>query len=305
MSRCHLFSKYQIIIYPDCAGKCRALRLRRIVPRLMMGLILGMLLSGGFLLSRALQLGDMERSYADMESERIALRTGLLARARQLAGLRAEYDHVNDFIGKLKVMLSMEEPEPEGVAMGGIHYAFAQGSITPYNMRSLVRNMQRGADSLAGDVLDAEGEQQNVLREMRLNMNTLAWTPSVWPVKGRITSGFGMRNHPFDKTSRMHQGIDIVPTTGRGTPIHAPANGVVEFVGRKGYYGLTLNIRHTGNVMTRYAHLQKVAVKVGQVVSRDDVIAYVGNTGRSTGPHLHYEVRLDGKAVNPKRFILN
>lgn len=305
MSRCHLFSKYQIIIYPDCAGDCRALRLRRIVPRLVAGVMFLLLVSGAFLLSRAVHVDEMRSVYASLEDTRIQMRSMLLAQARELSELRSGYEQVEDFNGKLKVMLDMEEAPEEQIAMGGGNLVFGAASITPYNMRALTRNMQRGADSLASDILAAEGEQHAVLGEMRTKLNILAWTPSVWPVKGRVTSSYGMRNHPFDRRNRMHQGLDIVPSKGRGAPIQAPANGVVEYVGRRGYYGLTLTLRHHGNVKTRYAHLDKVAVKVGDTVSRDDVIAFVGNTGRSTGPHLHYEVLVAGKAKNPRRFILN
>ncbi len=305
MSRCQIFNKYQILIYSECADQCCALRLRRIVPRVFLVLLVGLLLSGGFLLFKAIEVQSMQQDLACLEREKLAQRSDLLVEARELSALRSEYDRVDVFNHKLKVMLNMDEYDEAEIALGGPNLAFTRTSITPYNIRSLVRNMQRGTESLWRDIFEAERVQQNVLREMRRNMSILAWTPSVWPVKGRITSAFGMRNHPFDKKFRMHQGIDIVPHSGRGTPIHAPANGVVIFSGSKGYYGLTLKIRHHNNVITRYAHLQRLAVKVGQTVSRDDVIAFVGNSGRSTGAHLHYEVLVNGKATNPRRYILN
>ena len=96
-----------------------------------------------------------------------------------------------------------------------------------------------------------------------------------------------------------------MPAGGRGTPIHAPANGVVIFTGWDGGFGLSLIIQHHGNISTRYAHLKSVDVKVGDAVRRDDVIARVGNSGRSTGPHLHYEVMVAGKPQNPQKYILN
>lgn len=306
MSRCNLLTKYQILIYPDRAGDCCALRFRRIVPRIFFGLLFGLMITAGVLTYRIMDVKDMHIHYAASEAERIQLRQQILGEASELAKLRGQYAQVENFNHKLKVMLNMVEPQPEvDLAQGGPWLDFGRNDITPYSMRSLVRNMQRGANSLQSDIMQAERVQQTVLQEMRRNTTKLAWTPSVWPVKGRVTSYFGMRNHPFDKQSRMHQGLDIVPKTGRGTPVHAPANGVVTFAARKGYYGITLMIRHQGGVETKYAHLSKIAVKVGDTVSRDDVVAYVGNTGRSTGPHLHYEVRLHGKATNPKRYILN
>ncbi len=305
MSRCQIFNKYQILIYSECADQCCALRLNRIVPRVLLVLLVGLLLSGSFLLIKAIEVQSMHRNLARLERESLTQRSDLLVEARELSALRGEYDRVDTFNHKLKVMLNMDEADEEDLALGGSNLAFTRASITPYNIRSLVRNMQRGTKSLGRDIFEAERVQQNVFHEMRRNMSILAWTPSVWPVKGRVTSSFGMRNHPFDSRYRMHQGIDIVPYSGRGTPIHAPADGVVLFSGNKGYYGLTLKIRHYGNLTTKYAHLQRLAVKVGQTVSRGDVIAFVGNSGRSTGPHLHYEVLVNGKATNPRRYILN
>lgn len=306
MSRCHLFSKYHVLIYPDCAGACKALRLRRIVPRILCVAMLAMIVSGGVLVHRIMDIQVKQQAYAHSESERIRLRSSILAEASELAQLRDEYLRVDGFNRKLKVMLNMDEAGADSAfAQGGAGLSFVRGAVTPYSMRSLVRSMQQGVDRLQGEVLEAERVQQSVLREVRRNRTILAWTPSVWPIKGRITSSFGMRNHPFDKKNRMHQGLDIAPRSGRGTAIHAPANGVVTFIGRRGYYGLVMEVRHREPFMTRYAHLNGVAVKVGDTVSRDDIIAYVGNTGRSTGPHLHYEVRVNGKAKNPRRYILN
>lgn len=302
---CRLFTKYQVFIYPECAGECCVFHLQRIVPRLLFAVLVGLVLCSGYLLIKTFEIESKQQRFAALEVERLTLRTGLLSEARKLAEIRSQYDRVDDFNNKLKVMLNMAKDDEAAAALGGSGLVFAQASITPYNMRSLVRNMQRGTNSLSSDIMDAERVQQAVLRKMRHSKSILAWTPSVWPVKGRITSGFGRRNHPFDKKFRMHQGIDIVPPTGRGTPIHAPANGVVIFVGRKGYYGLIMKIRHYDDIVTKYAHLSKAAAKVGQIVSRDDVIAFVGNTGRSTGPHLHYEVLVGGSAKNPRRYILN
>ncbi|MBU1249366.1 MAG: M23 family metallopeptidase [Proteobacteria bacterium] len=279
--------------------------MRRIVPRLVVAVMLGLIISGGFLGFKAMEIHHMGQDFMTQEQERLSLRTALLAQASELAGLRGKYDRVATFNNKLKVMLNMAEVSEAESALGGSNLAFARASITPYNMRSLVRNMQNGTESLDRDILDAERVQQTVLREMRHDMNILAWTPSVWPVKGRITSSFGMRNHPFDSHYRMHQGLDIVPSTGRGTPVLAPANGVVARIERKGAYGLTLLLRHFGGINTRYAHLRDVTVEEGQTVGRDEVIAHVGNSGRSTGPHLHYEVLVDGSARNPRGFILN
>lgn len=122
------------------------------------------------------------------------------------------------------------------------------------------------------------------------------------PTKGaRFTSGFGERSDPFRRRKAMHAGIDLAGPT--GTPIYATAEGVVTFSGRQSGYGNVIKIRHAFGFETVYAHLSKSRVQVGQRVSRGMLIADMGSTGRSTGSHLHYEVRIDGQPVNPSKFI--
>ncbi len=118
------------------------------------------------------------------------------------------------------------------------------------------------------------------------------------PVDGaRLTSGFGMRFHPLLSYSRMHQGVDFGAP--HGSPIYAAAGGKVAFAGRHGGHGNYLQLRHTGELVTGYAHLSRFAVRAGQQVAQGQVVGYVGSTGLSTGPHLHYEVWLRGRPVNP------
>lgn len=122
--------------------------------------------------------------------------------------------------------------------------------------------------------------------------------PSLVPVATvRLTSSFGMRNHPISGRRRAHKGIDLAAPT--GTPIHAAADGIISKASWYGGYGLFVSIEHGGQIQTRYGHMSRLNVADGQRVSKGDIIGYVGTTGRSTGPHLHYEVRVNGEAVNP------
>ena len=127
-------------------------------------------------------------------------------------------------------------------------------------------------------------------------------TPSILPSRGWISSGYSYRTDPFTKKRTFHPGLDV--SGPEGTPIYAPANGVVSFKGYRGGFGNMLVISHSQNLKTRYAHLYKFNVSKGQRVKRGDLIGYVGSTGRSTAPHLHYEVHKDGKPVDPMRFII-
>lgn len=129
----------------------------------------------------------------------------------------------------------------------------------------------------------------------------LSRMPSIWPVEGYITSHFGPRNSPFTGKRRMHAGMDIGAPS--GTPIIAPADGIVIFSGRGNGYGEMIEIYHARGMVTRYAHMSKRIAKSGWKVKRGEIIGLVGSTGRSTGPHLHYEVLLSGLPTNPLRHI--
>lgn len=126
-------------------------------------------------------------------------------------------------------------------------------------------------------------------------------TPNVWPTNGIISSFYGYRKSPFGWTREFHSGIDIAAP--HGTPIRATANGVVTYASWYSSYGLYVSIDHGYGIETNYGHASKILVKVGQEVTKGDVIAYVGSTGRSTGPHLHYEVVRDGQTVNPIYYL--
>jgi murein DD-endopeptidase MepM/ murein hydrolase activator NlpD len=127
--------------------------------------------------------------------------------------------------------------------------------------------------------------------------------PMLVPVTSNRTmsSNFGMRVHPILGGFRMHKGVDLPAPT--GTPIHATADGVIGHADWFGGYGLCVEIEHGANLETRYGHMSRIAVAEGQHVHKGDVIGYVGSTGRSTGPHLHYEVRIGGEAVNPVPYL--
>jgi murein DD-endopeptidase MepM/ murein hydrolase activator NlpD len=127
--------------------------------------------------------------------------------------------------------------------------------------------------------------------------------PSIMPTQGWLTSSFSlMRSHPVLHESRPHEGIDVVAPT--GTPILAPGAGVVVSAQRETGYGNTIVINHGHGILTRYAHASRLLAKPGQRVRRGDRIALVGNSGLSTSPHLHYEVHVNGRPVNPLRYVL-
>jgi len=194
------------------------------------------------------------------------------------------------------------------VGVGGTAMAFTEEtSLLPrdtqeeiLDTRSIIGQLERRIQLL----IDSKGEIDKKLKD---NQVKLKHTPSIRPVRGgKVTDSFGWRLDPFIERIKMHYGIDIAAQ--EGTPIYSSAAGVVEFVKtdfrpNKGY-GMEIVIDHGNGVKTRYAHLSQINVKVGQKINRWDILGRVGESGRATGPHLHYEVLVDGTAVDPLQYIL-
>lgn len=147
------------------------------------------------------------------------------------------------------------------------------------------------------EALEASALSGNFLSKL----STGLWRPELWPVAGRISSSFGERLDPFDGEGAFHTGLDIA--TPMGTPVHVTAEGVVTYAGILRGYGRAVVVDHGHHLRTLYAHLSGFAAAVGQRVDRGDVIGFVGDSGRSTGPHLHYEVRINGVPVNPYKYL--
>lgn len=207
-------------------------------------------------------------------------------------------------VGKLEAKLRiMTDTEKEGIATGGsteerlsdlLKYIKERPTLAVEDMRALQRRAVLQAKSLE--------ELTQILEGQTIK---LAHTPSISPVEKRawVTSLFGMRRDPFTRRWRMHEGLDLAARL--RTPVIATAAGRVRFSGRKGTWGRVVIIDHGYGFETRYAHNRKNLVRTGQRVKRYQKIAELGATGRSTGPHVHYELRKLGKPVNPMLHIVN
>ena len=156
---------------------------------------------------------------------------------------------------------------------------------------------------IKGVVSDLEGRIHRLDQHLLDKESYLASTPTLLPARGWVTSYFGQRLSPYSGRMKMHEGIDVGAPY--GTAIHAPADGIVTFSGEKAGFGKFIQLDHGYGVETIYAHNQSLSVRNGQKVKRGNLLAAVGNTGHSTGPHLHYEVRVNGIAVDPLYFILD
>ena len=156
-------------------------------------------------------------------------------------------------------------------------------------------------EQLAG-IVKKEGDNLRALeRFLGRATRALAALPSRWPVRGQVNSGYGIRASPWLAKSEFHSGLDIGAPV--GTPVKSPAPGTVVFAGVNAEYGQALIIDHGNETKSLYGHLSRLSVAVNEKVQRGEVIALTGNTGRSSGPHLHYEIQVKGHAVNPTRYL--
>jgi murein DD-endopeptidase MepM/ murein hydrolase activator NlpD len=183
-------------------------------------------------------------------------------------------------------------------AMGGTSFTSAALSnvlstsmTSPDDTFGVLRNLLTGL----------ENRLSSVRRDVEKQEALAAATPSIWPAYGWLTGTFGGRPDPFTGESSFHQGLDIA--TEKGQPVYATANGTVAAAQRSGEYGNLIVLNHDFGLATRYGHLSRFNVKPGQSVKRGEVIGYVGSTGRSTGAHLHYEIVVNGKLINPLQLL--
>ena len=164
-------------------------------------------------------------------------------------------------------------------------------------------NLTKELDRLSREMNDRSKSFQELIDQLEAKRSVLASTPTIWPVKGWLTAGFGHRRSPFTGLRQMHEGVDISNTV--GTPVVAPADGLVSYAGPLGGFGNVISIDHGHRISTFYGHLHRQRVSQGQRVKRGDVIAFVGTTGRATGPHLHYEIQVNGSAVDPSKYVID
>ena len=240
-----------------------------------------------------------------LREENLKLKSELGVIREQLEHVSATLDRVERFDQKLRAISLLSDPQ-RNLAMGPVE----QPPMVNSENNQFVRS--KGNESPAAlaqklDKISAEAtRQEQSLQELQAyfqdQKSLLASVPSVWPVRGWVTSDFGSRLDPYTSERVMHAGLDIAGPHGK--EVLAPSDGTVVFAGLEGGYGNVLVIDHGYGFKTRYGHLASIKVKPGEKVKRGQIIAGLGNTGRSTGPHLHYEVRVNGIAENPRKYIL-
>jgi len=236
----------------------------------------------------------------EQQKQQSYLRESLDTMANSLGQMQARLLRLDSLGTRLVKVAGMKPQEidfSQLPAQGGAYVPAGQQDVTLSSM-----NQQLGSlSTLMTDRGDKLAALETLLQQDRLKnkmLNTIQPVSSGW-----FSSNFGWRVDPFTGKSAMHEGVDyVVP---EGTPIHAAASGIVVYAGMHPDFGNLVEIDHGNDILTRYAHASKLMVKVGQLVKRGQLISLVGSTGRSTGNHLHFEVRFKGLAQNPIRFLQN
>ncbi len=250
--------------------------------------------------------GQLASTISSQNEEIVQQRLQIQSFAQEINALKNKLVRLDQFEEKIRVIANLE-------SFAGNDNLFGVGGAAPEDLdpqleltqrhEGLMREMHRQVNELDMATLRQEDSLASLVDTLEGQRNLLASTPAIRPTSGWMTSRFGHRISPFTGRKEFHKGIDIA--NHKGTAILSTADGIVSFVGKKGYMGNVLVIDHGHGMITRYAHLSESLTKQGDKVSRGDIIAQMGNSGRTTGPHLHYEVHLNGVPVNPTKYILN
>ena len=239
--------------------------------------------------------------------------TRMLMKVARFNQLRTEKEALKTRYSKLEQVA--QEKEIQAASLGSL-----AGEVSALYGLKTNRILKSDSADLSADQFTSSLDQLYALRSSALSgaatvgielgggrpATTADWlrmaaAPTMWPVEGPVTGSFGERIDPFNGEGAFHTGVDI--STNYGQAVIAPADGVVIFAAEAGGYGQLLILEHGHGISTRYGHLASFATAVGQTVRRGDVVGYVGRSGRSTGPHLHYEVRINDVPVNPHKYM--
>lgn len=254
----------------------------------------------------AWQVSSLEKQLQQKADEVLEHQKQIELFANQINALKAEMVALNEFEHKIRIVANLEDKNNPG-GLFGIGGAFPEDldaqKMIKDDHHGLMREMHNQIDGLELAAQTQTGDLETLLEQLEMKRNILAGTPAIKPAKGWLSCNFGYRKSPFTGKREFHKGLDIA--TNSGSPIWATADGIVSFSGKKGYMGNMIVLDHGHGMLTRYGHCKKLLKKRGEAVKRGEIIALVGNSGRSTGSHVHYEVHLNGLPVNPKDYILD
>lgn len=310
--------KLTILVIPENASQTKQLQIPRLAIKAgALGSLLFMSCLG-YLMFDYVELRALHSSYHKILTENEGLKGEARLLMSNLEEVRHSLKRVQDYSEKLGDLTSLKvENLSQQTGIGPLSPEEFQTAKRNQSAPPMKKNIPLGIDldklvfRSVFDRIQNIGNQANqnalhmqkLLSELSQHRSLLSSVPSLTPVEGWITSGFGPRISPFTGERSWHRGLDVAAPI--GTPIYAPADGVVIFSGAKSSYGNFVMIAHGYGVVSRYGHNAQNLVQAGQRIKRGDQVATVGMTGRTTGPHLHYEVVVNGRHVDPKRFMLD
>jgi murein DD-endopeptidase MepM/ murein hydrolase activator NlpD len=296
-----LTRRYTVLVADRSSGVVRRITvsLHGAAALVMSVLMLPILIGLGAKWSATAEIDELRSSNSTLQVENSNYRATTGALTGQIQSLEDVIDELGARAALDPAELRAMQKLPAVVkakAAGGtrpnVAFSSVLSSITsPEDTFGVLRELLQGLESRLRNVrLDVERQEQ-----------LAAATPSIWPAHGWLTGVFGGRSDPFTGEPGFHQGLDI--STEKGQPVYATADGTVESASYTGDYGNLITVRHDFGLSTRYGHLSAFKVKPGASVKRGDIIGYVGSTGRSTGAHLHYEILVNGKLINPLQLL--
>ena len=248
----------------------------------------------------------MRRQIAQQQTDIENQRKQLQSFAGNINELKSNLITLNEFERKIRILANLEH-KPDQASLFAVGGSMPDDLDTDLPLKEdhdhLVREMHAQINQVNQASAVQQGSFETLLKSLKSKRSLLAATPSLRPTKGWVSSDFGYRVSPFTGRREFHKGLDIA--NHQDTPIIAPADGVITWAKEKWLIGNMITIDHGYGMMTRYGHLHKILKNRGDHVKRGEVIALMGNTGRSTGPHLHYEVRVNGVPVDPMQYILD
>lgn len=250
--------------------------------------------------------GDLQQTIQLQEDLITSQRQQIQKFADDINRLKSQLVALNNFEEKIRIIANIGSDKGQDTLFGvGGSRPEDLATNIDVNRRhtSLMREMHSQIDLLQAASEKQQEKMVSLLGKLESQRSLLASTPAIRPAKGWLTSRFGHRTSPFTGRREFHKGLDIANQ--KGTPVMVTADGIVRSVGSRRYLGNYIVIDHGHGMVTHYGHLDKAVVKRGAKVKRGDKIAEMGNSGRSTGPHVHYAVYLNGVPVNPSSYILN
>lgn len=294
---------YTVLILPDATSPARKLHVTSSVITAVSSVLAIAVLAFAFFLYQYVSLNVRMLEMRQLRQE-AGDRNVLAAKVSQLEG---ELLRLRDLDRKLRVVAGLDKGEEQqpAMAIGGAETQSRSALLDALKQQTgrLVDWVTRDLETLGQEITSRERSFRELKVLLEEKRSLLASTPTIWPVKGLMTAGYGYRSSPFTGQREMHEGLDVAAP--HGSPIVATADGVVSFSGLLSAFGSVVFINHGHGFTTFYAHNSSNRVKEGQMVKRGEVIAYVGTSGRTTGPHVHYEVQVNGVTVNPMKYIID